>query len=494
METNDKKETTIQALNTILDRLGDHFPSRPSKRPRGLEKHFDELCSILKPCLVDQNTNVATFLVGSRGSGKSRLIENCLQSLETQNVRIVRINGLVLKGEDVGVVVREIIRQLSDIAFAETKRGEDNKKYDLLLRLRATSFSSSLSLLDEILTFAHVDKVPICIILKDFDAMLGSSPSLETQFMKEGTATNNRQLLLYHLLDRVASRGSCLCVIGTTTNVRALGLLEKRVKSRAEGASHIFYIKAFNSFQDLLTILQAQVETEDCEYAFSKPLQDLLSTVATVDDSIIRIRRVLERNYKEGKDLRWFNRVLYFTLSLYQYHILSLKEQPSLLDSLEYVLLEQGASFEGIDNQVVNARMALLKDLAGPQVVLLLSARRILARDAQKEETPKPLNLYRILQEYQSYRGTSDRFQVRILRAAFFELLEMDVFRPSCDHGGGAPFQYEYACSYYEIDSKSLLQLPLHLPLELDQELTEALKHNLLNCSTSLKDWGKKIN
>ena len=494
MEMQDKKELTIQALNTILDRLGDHVPFRPLKRPRGLEKHFDELCSILKPCLVDQSTNVATFLVGSRGSGKSRLIENCLQSFETQKVRIVRINGLVLKGEDVGVVVREIIRQLSDIAFAETKRGEDDKKYDVLLRLRTTSFSSCLSFLDEILTFAHVDKVPICILLKDFDAMLGSSPSLETQVMAEGTSTSNRQLLLYHLLDRVASRRSCLCVIGTTTNVRALGLLEKRVKSRAEGASHIFYIKAFHSLQDLLTILRDQVETDDCEYAFSKPLQDILSTVATADDGIIRIRRVLERNYKEGKDLRWFNRVLYFALSLYRQHIRSVKEQTNILDSIQYALVEQGASFESIDNQAVNARIALLRDLAGPQVALLLSARRILARDAQREETPKPLNLQRILQEYQSYRGTSDRFQQRILRATFFELLEMDVLRPSCDHSGGAPFQYEYACPYYEIDSKTLLQLPLHLPLELDQELTEALKRNMLHCSTSLKDWGMKMN
>lgn len=499
MEGHNKK-TMIQAIDAILDRMADNYPtSRPSKRPRRMEQHFDELCSILKPCLEDKTSSLAAWLFGSRGSGKTHLIESCLQSFSKHQVRVVRINGLVLKGDDVGIVVREIIRQISDIAFTETKRDGDNKKYDALLRLRETTFTSSLSLLDEILHYAHVDKVPICIILEDFDTMLGNTTSSEVhhnqQAMTEGTATNNnRQLLLYHLLDRIASQGSCLCVIGTTTNVKAVTLLEKRVKSRSEGTSKQFYIEMTASFGDLRDVLNPSAIGGD-EDAFSKQLNEIFSTEETIAHDADMIRQVLQRNFDEANDLRWFNRVIYYALSLYRQHVTSSKEIPRLVVAFKEALLAQGASFDTVEEQIVsNPRMVLLKDLSGPQVALLVSARRILARDAEKEEVPMPLNLRRLLQEYQSYNGTADRFPARILRAAFVELLELDVVRPSSDHTGGAPFEYDYACSYYDMDSSTLECLPLHLPLELDTELSVALNGGLLQCSIYLKDWGKKKN
>ena len=489
------KEAMIEALDTILDRLADHYPSsRPLKRPRGLELQYEEICSILKPCLVDQGKNVSLLLMGPRGSGKTQLIEACLQSIQVHRIRIVRLHGLVLKGDDVAVVVREIIRQLNDIAFAETKKDGDHKATNDLVRLRATSFTSSISLLDEILNFMNAEKIPICIVLEDFDAMIGSTPSMDKQLLKDEMTMSNRQLLLYHLLDRVSSsRGTSLCVIGTTTNVGAISLLEKRVKSRAEGASNVFYISPFKSFSDLMHILQNTTTTE-VETPFSKQLQALLSTDENSAHDIVRLRKVMQRNYAISKDLRWFNRVLYYALSLYRMQIYLSNELPCLTDKLEEALVAQGASFHGIDEHCHNARIMLLKDLSGPQVALVLSARRILARDAEKEEIPKPLNLHRMLQEYQSYKGSADRFPEKILRAVFFQLLDMDLFRPSSDHSGGAPFQYEYSCSYYDMDTNTLLHLPLHLNLELDRELAEALKQDLLQCSTALKDWGKKKN
>ena len=149
-----------------------------------------------------------------------------------------------------------------------------------------------------------------------------------------------------------------------------------------------------------------------------------------------------------------------------------------------------------VENMAANPRMQALMDLSGPQVALVLSARRILARDAQNEDdssSPKPLTLQRMIQEYQSYRGPN-RYPERLLTQSFWMLLETDVLRPSADHVGGAPLQYGYSQQWYAMDQATISRLPLHLPVDVPRELDQALKDNLLECSTSLRDWGRKNN
>jgi hypothetical protein len=98
-----------------------------------------------------------------------------------------------------------------------------------------------------------------------------------------------------------------------------------------------------------------------------------------------------------------------------------------------------------------------------------------------------------MLQEYASYRGPH-RYHVRLLVQSFTQLLETDVVRPSADHAGGGPLQYEYSKSYYGMDESTMSRMPLHLPVDVDTELGEALKQNLLECSTSLREWGRRKN
>jgi hypothetical protein len=66
--------------------------------------------------------------------------------------------------------------------------------------------------------------------------------------------------------------------------------------------------------------------------------------------------------------------------------------------------------------------------------------------------------------------------------------------RPSADHTGGGPLQYTYSQNYYAMDFITWSRMPLHLPVDIDRELGEALKNNLLECSTALREWGKKKN
>jgi hypothetical protein len=66
--------------------------------------------------------------------------------------------------------------------------------------------------------------------------------------------------------------------------------------------------------------------------------------------------------------------------------------------------------------------------------------------------------------------------------------------RPSADHTGGGPLQYGYGQNYYAMDFTTMSRMPLHLPVDIDRELGEALKNDLLECSTALREWGKKKN
>jgi Cdc6-like AAA superfamily ATPase len=165
--------------------------------PVGREKPFNELYKLLHPCLVghEKKASRAALIIGMRGSGKTFLVEHTIDSLSTeQYFRVVRLqlNGLVIRGDDVGFCVKEIIRQLSDIAMMETIKNnvlspEREKKMSGVLRLCNSSFTSNLAALDEVLRMACIDGIPTLVVLDEFDALLGSgvpvSPA-ETNFEK----------------------------------------------------------------------------------------------------------------------------------------------------------------------------------------------------------------------------------------------------------------------------------------------------------------------
>lgn len=497
-------KTTIKNLDTIIGSFSDR-KRRCSQPPVGLEKPFHELYSLLHPCLVgrQENANRAALVMGMRGSGKTLLVEHTIDCLarEQCHFRVVRLNGLVIRGDDVGFAVKEMIRQLSDIAMVESTK--DNilspgreKKMNGLLRLRKSSFTSNLALLDEILRMACIDGIPILVVLDEFDSLLGSSASRMGVNFEGGV--QDRQLLLYHLLDRVTTQGTSLCLVAITSHLAAVSMLEKRVKSRTEGASKVIHIRD-PTYESLVKILLNKLEIDDIR----KRVSDIISSPVDEDP---RIRLILERNHKLGKDLRWFCRVVSCSIALYREDCQSMLRQPNdpthvpqlSQDHFLHALVVMNASFANessqLENVGVDPRMQALLDLSGPQVALVLAARRILARDAHVEDTtPKPLTLQRMLHEYQSYRG-SQRYSDRLLCQCFMQLLETDVMRPSADHTGGGPLQYTYSQNYYAMDFITLSRMPLHLPVDIDRELGEALKNNLLECSTALREWGKKKN
>ena len=598
--------------------------------PPGLETQFKQLYTIIFPSLYraptttrnhDTDTNNSTqhlsslsssstissssaaILMGTKGSGKSLLLDRVLAACQEQQqqffncnsgtggpdagetavvplYRMVTINGIVCRGQDVSSVVYEIIRQLSEIAFQSTSNNNNNnnnnddndqqqqrrrrkrQKMDKhMLRLRKSAFTSNLALLESTLEIADADGIPILLVLDELDS-----------FTEEG----ERQMLLYHFLDRVATPGSNLILVGITSSFSALTLLEKRIRSRAEGTAKIIYLRTPPTYQGLLNILEYKLK--DCTVGkdiikslshYPKYVTETnsnkgggsggggdgdgrtkeTSTVEqqknsnrkngnnTTTEEDIKISVAMEREFRLGRDLRWFSRVIAATLSLYRHDCLMAMPSENHRDEIgrrtsetaadasneedlivlpnnfhtmyiRNAMIMMGASvFDAVaasrqpdlcivDGVATSPRLQALLDLSTPQVAVLLAVKRILTREEHRNQAvAAPLTMERILKEYESFRrgSTSSVGNAKLLKRAAYHLMEHGLLVPSMDHSGGGPMQYCVTKMYRNLDNYRILRLPLQVPLEIDRELGKALELNLLECPTALKEWGKSI-
>jgi hypothetical protein len=361
---------------------------------------------------------------------------------------------------------------------------------------------------------AEVDKIPIVLVLDELDAFILNSKGTG------GDTQQHRQLLLYHLLDRVATPGSNLTVIGLTSNFTALTQMEKRIRSRAEGTSKIVYVRPPSSYEQLLQILRDKLQ--DCP--IGDQVYELLSSPTSHSRDSYQgqtgyIAYALQREFSMGRDVRWFCQALGAALSLYRFDYVLTGNQngentPPPLFTSDYLMQSlammgtisltdlpptsntRQSNISMVEGMALDPRLqASLLDLSQPQVVLLLAAKRILGREAHLEQAGlAPLTLQRMLQEYQSFRRGVQGYNEELLTRAAIQLLERGVLVPSLDHSGGGPLQYHVSQVYETLDPYSLLRLPLHLPISIERELEEALQQNLLKYSAALKEWGRKTN
>ena len=581
--------------------------------------------TVSSPAQTMMPSSSAAILMGVKGSGKSLLLERVLGACREQLrysgrrlYRMVEINGIVCRGEDVASVVYEIIRQLSGVAyrsirktkistspsksmmvnnctispdpkemyentapsksvnqyeplfqnrknFGEDRNGiesfddshedqrktiivhEDEKKKTRkrkrrhrrrkqrkiekrMLRLRHATFNSNLSLMESILKLAALDGVPILLNIDELDS-----------FTDEG----ERQMLLYHFLDRVATPGSNLILVAMTSSFAALTLLEKRIRSRAEGSAKIIYLRTPSTYHILLHLLGNKMKAcavrkdlleriphpKDAESVpnelTSKRQSYTKGTVATDNgenyETIMKLSNAMEREFRFGRDIRWFGRVVATALTLYRHDCIvemsrnigdavennAISDFPlpfcskyiwnamtmtgaSVLENM--VLFEQSDSCM-IDDVVGNPRLHALSNLSQPEVAILLSARRILKRELHRDQAVlAPLTMERMLNEYKSFsRRSISMGTSKLLKQAVCHLMQQGLLIPSIDHSGGGPLHYDITKIYKDLDHYTLFRLPLHAPFDMDRELGTALDKNLLGCSTALKEWGKSI-
>ena len=552
--------------------------------------------------------------------------------------RVVRLNGLLFQGDSAVACTQEIARQLSVMSREERRRSRriirqmsakrnrsefqedktpkssrDKRKKDKSaassakasaqahsatkndeshdLRVRRSGFNTYIALLDEVLRTAQVDGIPILIVLEELDTFLAAGGSSNAHNVNEISESGNpqqegggsdRQLLLYHLLDRVADHKFLVSFVGMTTDLTAITRLEKRVQSRAEGTSKLIYFGHNKDYEDLVKCLVGKFytppgtcESDTDEYNEQNAMLEIRGEVETIlrgrgfgdnlvnsddggDDDEINdfalVQRVFQRNYNlKGSDVRWVCRVFEVALGLLAsdideriHHSLdSNSDGPSTTEENEFVpkltpshvaqaLVTMSASLDDMSGGVglpgiptrsalelirwgqligdpkhysclvgTHSRLVALLGLSGPQVAVLLAARRIDARegsacDGTNQSESLPLTYQRIQDEYATsfvasnrYTISSDRYPLHVMYRSCTDLMELGAICLKKQICGGGALQYghnEVLCSGADISN-----LPLHMNVEWELEFVCLLKAGLLQCSTALREWGMKV-
>lgn len=198
----------------------------------GLAEEYKKVHQLVQQTVVAGEGNSA-LIIGSRGSGKTCLVENVILDLaedHQDDFHVVRLNGH-LQTDD-RVALREIWRQLG----RELEVEEDESK--------AISYADTMASLLALL--AHPEELSstetgsttrsIVFVMDEFDLF----------------ASHPRQTLLYNLFDIAQARKAPIAVLGLTTKVDVAENLEKRVKSRfSHRYVHLPLPKSLTAFAEI---------------------------------------------------------------------------------------------------------------------------------------------------------------------------------------------------------------------------------------------------
>lgn len=214
---------------------------------KGVETEYNKVSHLIEQTVTVGEGN-SMLLLGSRGSGKTAMVETIISSLAKDHANefhVVRLNGFL--HTDDRLALREMWRQLG----RETNTEDDTAKVSSY----ADTMATLLALLShpEELFGASGNKEgvtaakSIVILLDEFDLFV----------------THPRQTLLYNLFDIAQARKAPIAVIGLTTKVDVTEMLEKRVKSRF---SHRYvYVPLPKTYETFSSICMGSLDLDEDE-------------------------------------------------------------------------------------------------------------------------------------------------------------------------------------------------------------------------------------
>ena len=241
----------------------------------GYQNQLKYLSKIVNNTIETGESN-SVLICGDPGSGKSTLLETYLRQIESNtNVAIIRLNGLINANDS--TTIKTIGRHLAisatsipDIMDGLKNKCSKNKQFRLV------------------------------IILDKFDVFC-----------------RRNQTLLYNLLD-VLQHSNAICIIGMTTRLDSIDLLEKRVKSRLN--QRIIHLTSpFDNFDDYI------------HCALNLLNQKQLSE---------SLRKSLEIQFEKNLSIRELRRLLS------EYKISEATELPMAVSDTKHVCLSQLSKYE----------------------------------------------------------------------------------------------------------------------------------------------------
>ncbi|KAH8656194.1 origin recognition complex subunit 4 C-terminus-domain-containing protein [Tricladium varicosporioides] len=200
-------------LNCLQRALLDKLTGQRRIKVRGHDDQLQKVHQILEQTVFAGEGN-SMLVIGSRGSGKTTLVESAISDISVQHrdkFHVVRLNGFI--HTDDKLALKEIWRQLGrEMEVEDDLVGKAGNYADTLASLLALfSHPSELSESEP----EQIAK-SVIFILDEFDLF----------------TTHARQTLLYNLFDIAQAKKAPIAVFGLTTRIDVVESLEKRVKSR----------------------------------------------------------------------------------------------------------------------------------------------------------------------------------------------------------------------------------------------------------------------
>ncbi|KAF8195860.1 origin recognition complex subunit 4 C-terminus-domain-containing protein [Mycena galopus ATCC 62051] len=299
------------------------------------------------------------LLLGPRGSGKTRIANQCLRDLPEQPI-VLRLCGWSQQSDR--LAMREIAYQLTqqtgksfltapddDVPTGAEDADEENPFLDTPSKPVTMALPPSTHL-PALISLLHTLSRPTVVILDAFDLF----------------AQHPRQSLLYCLLDtaqscRAGEGSKGIAVIGMTTRVDTVNLLEKRVKSRFSGRT--LRTAAPSQSQDWIELARGilcskikaheelkGIEIEEWHQQWEAGVQSFLQDETTIS--------ILRETFSVTKDVRVLARLL--TSIVIQ-----------LSPSSPYPMSSQLAAAAAIQRS--RARFPMLHALPYPSICLLIA-------------------------------------------------------------------------------------------------------------------------
>nr|XP_034338090.1 origin recognition complex subunit 4 [Crassostrea gigas] len=359
----------------------------------GLHQEERQLLDLLRRTATSGESN-SVLVIGSRGSGKSKLIKHVIAELLLddhirENLLQVHLNGL-LQTDD-RIALTEITRQLK----LENTLGD--KVFG--------SFSETLQFLLEALKSGDQSSKPILFLLDEFDLF----------------AHHKNQTLLYNLFDVAQSAQAPICVVGITCRLDVIELLEKRVKSRfSHRQIHLFNSQTFEDFIVIFKkLLCLDVNFPDQKFAESWNLQvEQLAKDPTITD-------ILRQQFEFTKDVRALQQLL-------MYPVCQLSEMSPSLSVSDFV--------ESRKLITMDSKSAMLHGVSILELCLIIAMKHL-----TEIYEGEPFNFEMVYSEYSKFaqrKSSMQVFEKAVVLKAFEHLIHLELVRTV--DGAGSRVQKEY--------------------------------------------------
>ena len=378
-----------EQLQVIQSVVLQQLTSKRQVRLANLDDEYAKVSTMITQAVTAGESN-SMLLIGSRGSGKTTLVNQILreQAIEhPEDFHVVRLNGFI--HTDDKIALREIWRQLG--------REMDLDEEESNLKNYADTLTSLLALLSHPAEQGREQQQgqvtkSVIFILDEFELF----------------ASHPRQTLLYNLFDIAQSRKAPITVLGLTTRIDVAESLEKRVKSRfSHRYVHLSSAKSLVAFQEACKAAlvvrredlgdeERQVLDAPASSSASRPIgtaidkwSSFIDTLLTQDDMTSHLQHI----YYTTKSVPDFQASMILPVSA-----IPTDEATTGSDLLTHMIPTAALS-------APDSKLTLLSSLSTLHLALLICAARLTAIHAQ-DTIP-------FVQAYEEYKSIASKAKIQ---------------------------------------------------------------------------------